>query len=67
MYTSMSRGAFYTKWVGKKKKLLIQGGSPVIAGTLFCWANILFVQSEEPATRHVYAKKKEKKTVNARR
>jgi hypothetical protein len=52
MYTSMSRGAFHTEWVCEKKQktLLIQGGSPVIAATIFCWANILFFQAEEPAT-----------------
>ena len=53
MYTSMNRGVFYTKWVRKKKKLKIKGGSPVIAAVLFCCANILFFQAEEPATRHV--------------
>ena len=38
----------------------MQGGSPVSAAALFCWATLLFIQAEEPATRHVCAKKKKR-------
>ncbi len=36
----------------------MQGASPVIAAVLFCWATTYFFQAEEPATRHVHAKKR---------